>query len=93
MPKKRMTPELIQKMNEWLKARPKQCSPKGVCGIFSLALNFSDSRRGLVMSLIMDMKTGKTSREPYYFGGDFFSGIKVGFCPFCGNKVPSTKDC
>lgn len=89
---KRLSEKDLEQMNAHLAKSPKKCGKSRVCGMLSLAFNMSDSRRGIVAQLICNLKTGKSHRSVTYFGGDFVSGIRLNFCPFCGKKTPELKD-
>lgn len=71
---------------------PERCQKGNPCKWLRMALNFSDSRRGLTCALFITMKTGATCRRYVYHGGDFKQGIRINYCPFCGKRAPTVEE-
>lgn len=71
----------------------KKCGQSGdICKILRMSLNMAESRKGIVFQLVCNLKTGKSRRQLYYFGGDFKHGIVLNNCPFCGGNPPEMAD-
>jgi hypothetical protein len=65
----------------------KKCSEKGYCKwLLERSDNFYPKKKGLLVSTLMDMVTGKITGQllVYSTGKNKDKGMAVNFCPFCG---------